>query len=138
MTDDAEAAEAEPTMRQRGRQWAKAFRVQAPYTVTDSVGQLFAEREELTGLLTMAGIIEIAVRNPNVKDYMDHWEGRAATAETRCAALEADLAAHKSALRGLIPLAENYSDLLGPPTPEGLDLITRAIATAKALLGEGK
>ena len=28
-----------------------------------------------------AGIIEIAVRNPHVREYIDHWEGRALKAE---------------------------------------------------------
>jgi hypothetical protein len=36
--------------------------------------------------LTTAGIIEVAVRNPSVAEYMRHWEGRAEKAE---AALEA-------------------------------------------------
>jgi hypothetical protein len=30
---------------------------------------------------TTCGIIELAVRNPNVSSYMDHWEGRALKAE---------------------------------------------------------
>jgi len=29
----------------------------------------------------MCGIIELAIRNPNVSSYMDHWEGRALKAE---------------------------------------------------------
>ena len=28
-----------------------------------------------------SGIIEVAVRNPNVMEYMRHWEGRAEAAE---------------------------------------------------------
>ena len=35
-------------------------------------------------LLKTSGIIEVAVRNPNVADYMEHWEGRAIKAETHC------------------------------------------------------
>ena len=32
------------------------------------------------------GVIEIAVRNPNVASYMNHWEGRATQAEAQLAA----------------------------------------------------
>jgi hypothetical protein len=38
-----------------------------------------AERELHT--LTTAGIIEVAIRNPSVMDYMKHWESRAERAE---------------------------------------------------------
>ena len=31
-------------------------------------------------MLTRGGIIEVAVRNPNVAEYMRHWEGRAEAA----------------------------------------------------------
>lgn len=48
--------------------------------------------EELE-LMKTAGIIEIAVRNPNVADYMRHWEARATALETANAALTARLAA---------------------------------------------
>ena len=37
-----------------------------------------------------SGIIEVATRNPSVKDYMDHWESRAATAESALAAMTAE------------------------------------------------
>ena len=37
------------------------------------------------------GTIEIAVRNPNVASYMEHWEGRATKAETERDALRAAL-----------------------------------------------
>ena len=35
------------------------------------------------------GVIEIAVRNPNVASYIEHWEGRATTAEAENARLKA-------------------------------------------------
>ena len=35
------------------------------------------------------GIIEIAARNPNVAEYMRHWEGRAERAEAEVARLSA-------------------------------------------------
>jgi hypothetical protein len=39
-------------------------------------------------MLTKAGIIEVAVRNPSVSEYMEHWEARALKAEDRAAGLE--------------------------------------------------
>lgn len=41
------------------------------------------EMQKEIELLTKSGIIEVAVRNPSVMDYMKHWEGRAETAEAR-------------------------------------------------------
>jgi hypothetical protein len=37
-------------------------------------------REEVA-FLKSCGIIELAIRNPNVASYMEHWEGRAEKAE---------------------------------------------------------
>ena len=37
------------------------------------------------------GIVELAVRNPNVTSYMKHWESRAMKAEARLLALETRL-----------------------------------------------
>lgn len=54
-------------------------------------------------MLTNADIIEVAVRNPNVAEYMRHWEGRAERAEATAALLEEALtpsAATKSAYIG--------------------------------------
>lgn len=50
-------------------------------------------------LMKTAGIIEVAVRNPSVSEYMAHWEGRAEKAEAENAALEAKLA---KAVEGLV------------------------------------
>lgn len=54
-------------------------------------------RQEIADLIS-SGIVEIAARNPNVLEYMRHWEGRAEKAEaalaatdTRIAELEAEL-----------------------------------------------
>lgn len=44
---------------------------------------------ELIETLTKSGIIEVAVRNPSVAEYMAHWESRAVNAETDNAALSA-------------------------------------------------
>ena len=47
-----------------------------------------AELREELHLMKTAGIIEVAVRNPSVAEYMAHWEGRATDAEARIADLE--------------------------------------------------
>jgi hypothetical protein len=46
--------------------------------------EIDALREEMRFLKT-CGIIEIAVRNPNVAEYMRHWERRAEKAEAELA-----------------------------------------------------
>lgn len=43
------------------------------------------ELEAENNLLKTSGIIEVAVRNPSVMEYMQHWEGRAETAEAKLA-----------------------------------------------------
>ena len=40
-----------------------------------------------------SGIIEVAIRNPNVSSYMDHWEGRATKAEAGVDRLRGELKA---------------------------------------------
>lgn len=62
-------------------------------------------------MLTKAGIIEVAVRNPSVADYMKHWEARALSAESKVTALEARVDELEAALR---PFAE-----AGGQTPVG-------------------
>ena len=37
------------------------------------------------------GIVEVAIRNPSVSDYMNHWEGRALKAEADLATLKAEV-----------------------------------------------
>lgn len=49
-------------------------------------------------LMKTAGIIEVAVRNPSVSEYMDHWEGRATAAEAAIAALREENEELKAAL----------------------------------------
>lgn len=44
------------------------------------------------------GIAEIAIRNPSVMEYMRHWEGRAESAEARCAAMERAIVAAAKAM----------------------------------------
>lgn len=50
--------------------------------------RLREERDEVSEelhLMKTAGIIEVAVRNPSVMEYMQHWEGRAEKAEEELA-----------------------------------------------------
>ena len=67
MTREDEAAEAEPKD-----------------AATREIERL---RRELD-MLTTGGIIEVAVRNPSVSEYMEHWEGRALKAEASLAAIK--------------------------------------------------
>ena len=53
---------------------------------TDDAKEAEAYAEELEAELHMmktAGVIEVAVRNPNVSDYVKHWEVRAEKAEAK-------------------------------------------------------
>jgi hypothetical protein len=50
-----------------------------------------AELEAELHTMKTAGIIEVAVRNPSVSEYMAHWEGRAEKAESRVAELKSAL-----------------------------------------------
>lgn len=47
--------------------------------------------EEELHLMKTAGIIEVAIRNPSVSDYMHHWEGRTQKAELHAQATETAL-----------------------------------------------
>lgn len=47
----------------------------------EPLSELEELRRELH-LMKTAGIIEVAVRNPSVSEYMEHWEGRALKAES--------------------------------------------------------
>lgn len=53
--------------------------------ITEADAEIARLQRELDHF-TKSGIIEIAVRNPNVSSYMDHWEGRALAAEAKLAA----------------------------------------------------
>jgi hypothetical protein len=59
----------------------------SPAPVDAKVAALVELEAELRTMKT-AGIIEVAVRNPNVAEYMRHWEGRAEAAEAALAALD--------------------------------------------------
>lgn len=47
-------------------------------------------RQEITDLIN-SGVGEVAARNPNVLEYMRHWEGRAEKAEAEVERLRAKL-----------------------------------------------
>jgi hypothetical protein len=47
--------------------------------------KIIEELEAENHLLKTSGIIEVAVRNPNVAEYIRHWEARAETAEAKLA-----------------------------------------------------
>ena len=57
-------------------------------------GHAYVPQAELD-MLTKAGIIEVAIRNPSVAEYMRHWEGRAEQAEARVTALQSQLEAER-------------------------------------------
>jgi hypothetical protein len=54
------------------------------YSITDMTRRI-EELEAENHLLKTSGIVEVAVRNPRVMEYMQHWEGRAETAEAKLA-----------------------------------------------------
>lgn len=60
----------------------------------DKIYRLTAELEHFT----KSGIVEIAVRNQSVADYMQHWEGRAEKAEATLAERDAEIARLREAL----------------------------------------
>jgi hypothetical protein len=76
-------------------------------SVVDDVRDLKAENK----ILKEGGIIEVAVRNPSVKDYCNHWEGRATKAEAENLRLseqvKAEVDAAVRAERLLFALAQN-------------------------------
>lgn len=68
-------------------------------------------------LFRSAGIVEIAVRNPSVAEYMRHWEGRAEKAERENADLRRQLAESHARVEELKQHAIKYLDpLLGADT----------------------
>ena len=54
--------------------------------LSERLVEMGAERETLT----TSSIIEVAVRNPSVMEYMKHWEARAEAAEAALATARAD------------------------------------------------
>lgn len=79
----------------------------------DRIEELEAENH----LLKTSGIVEVAARNPNVMEYMRHWEGRTETAEAKLhasamqelAALGQAQDAHQTQLEAEAKLAASYT-----------------------------
>lgn len=73
--------------------WAARGRWRQAYDAAcDEITHMKAERDQLAAeveRLTKYSISEVAVSNPNVMDYMKHWEGRALKAEAIIANLAA-------------------------------------------------
>ena len=61
---------------------------------TARIAELEADRE----ILHKAGIVEIAARNPNIMEYIKHWQARAEAAEAEREALKAENARLRDAL----------------------------------------
>lgn len=58
-----------------------AWNTRAAPEAADRIEELEAELH----LMKTSGIVEVAVRNPNVMEYVRHWEGRAEAAEAKLA-----------------------------------------------------
>ena len=74
-------------------------------------------------IMQTAGIIEVAIRNPSVADYMRHWEGRAEAAEATVADLTAKLAKSEE-------MRDHYLDAAYKATGLNQDLTAANIALA--------
>lgn len=55
---------------------------------SEPISEVDRLRQEITDLIN-SGIVEVAVRNPNVLEYMRHWEGKAEKAEAEVERLRA-------------------------------------------------
>lgn len=100
----------------RSAPWSDGF----PYLkeTADRIEELEAE------LRTMktSGIAEVAVRNPSVMEYMQHWEGRAEAAESKLAkAVEACAnVAKRMADEALTPVAREHAEQIAEAILEEL------------------
>jgi hypothetical protein len=61
--------------------WRGVADVEQQQDAANRIDELEAENH----LLKTSSIIEVAVRNPSVMEYMQHWEGRAEAAEAKLA-----------------------------------------------------
>ena len=76
-------------------------------------------------LMKTAGIVEVAIRNPNVSEYMAHWERRAEGAEAKLA----------KALEDLQQLVIEYDEVfLAHDEPPSLTAAVNAARTTLAKL----
>lgn len=77
MTDD---------LKKQLRDWRRAMYNTGWVHLADAMEAVAHHIEELEAEIHMmktSGVIEVAVRNPNVLEYIKHWEGRAETAEAK-------------------------------------------------------
>ena len=95
---------------------------------SDLLAALRETREELKQWTTW-GIIEIAVRNPNIASYMNHWEDRAEAAERERDRLKAQV---EDARMGHVRLDECY----GAEATKGRPLYDRISAKIEQLARE--
>ena len=95
--------------------WKGVADVEQQQDAANRIDELEAENH----LLKTSSIIEVAVRNPSVMEYMQHWEGRAEAAEAKLA----------KAVKALVQMVgkKYYAD-----DPWGI-----ARATLAALKGQG-
>ena len=93
----------------------------APFEAADRIEELEAELH----LMKTAGIVEVAIRNPNVSEYMAHWERRAEGAEAKLT----------KALEDLQQLVIEYDEVfLAHDEPPSLTAAVNAARTALAEL----
>ena len=78
------------------------------------------ELEAENHLLKTAGIVEVAVRNPSVMEYMKHWEGRVAELEAERDGLEGARIVNRTAIRLLQARAEAAEALLSEAVKAGM------------------
>lgn len=90
---------------------------------------LEAMRAELH-LMKTASIVEVAIRNPSVAEYMFHWEARAEQAEARVVELEAERAEIGKASVALLDELVAYLSQNAPAHKEAL----AGLKTARAAL----
>ena len=74
------------------------------------LAQMAAQKAEAEHNWRTWGVIEVAIRNPSVAEYMRHWEGRAESAERRVSELEAKLAESSRDAERLAYLTADHDD----------------------------
>jgi hypothetical protein len=79
-------------------------------------------------LLRTCGIIEVALRNPNVASYCEHWEGRTEKAEASCREHAEAIVALRDALDGVMAVVAANNTKLGWNSISTPDEIVQACA----------
>jgi hypothetical protein len=82
-------------------------------------------------LLRTCGIIEVAIRNPNVASYCEHWEGRTEKAEASCREHAEAIVVLRDALRDLkVVAADNLPSVVARRSARVQDALQKAIKKA--------